>query len=196
MYDMKQFASVGKNVTLFSNIIFTRQENIHFNNSVIISEFCQFLGGRGIVIGNFVHIAAFVSVAGGGIFIIEDFSCVGAGSRIIAGSELVRGEGLVNPTVPQELRAVERSYVHIGKHVLVASDVIILPGVTIGDGAVIGSNSVVTHDIEPWTINIGSPTKITGKRRRDKIERLAEMAYKKEDIEPFDLKNSSHSKNL
>lgn len=36
---------------------------------------------------------------------------------------------------------------------------IILKGVTIGEGAVIGAGSVVTKDVEPWTIVAGNPAK-------------------------------------
>ena len=43
--------------------------------------------------------------------------------------------------------------------VWVGSRVIILKGVTIGPGSVIGMGSMVTKDIEPRTINVGSPSK-------------------------------------
>ena len=33
----------------------------------------------------------------------------------------------------------------------------ILKGVKIGKGAIIGSNSVVTKDVESWTVNVGNP---------------------------------------
>ena len=36
-------------------------------------------------------------------------------------------------------------------------DVTILKGVTIGEGAVIGAKSVVTKDVEPWTVVAGNP---------------------------------------
>ena len=32
-----------------------------------------------------------------------------------------------------------------------------LKGVKIGKGAIIGSNSVVTKDVESWTVNVGNP---------------------------------------
>ena len=35
-----------------------------------------------------------------------------------------------------------------------------LKGVSIGDGAVIGANSVVTKDIPPASIAVGSPAKV------------------------------------
>jgi acetyltransferase-like isoleucine patch superfamily enzyme len=37
---------------------------------------------------------------------------------------------------------------------------VILPGVKIGEGAVVGANSLVTKDVEPWTIVVGQPAKI------------------------------------
>ena len=36
----------------------------------------------------------------------------------------------------------------------------ILPGVTIGEGAVVGAASVVTRDVEPWTVVAGNPARV------------------------------------
>lgn len=47
----------------------------------------------------------------------------------------------------------------IGNDVWVGSHVIILGGVTIGDGAVIAAGSVVTKDVEPYSIVGGVPAK-------------------------------------
>ena len=41
---------------------------------------------------------------------------------------------------------------------------IVLPGVTIGEGAVVGAGSVVTKDVEPWTVVGGNPAKFIKKR--------------------------------
>jgi acetyltransferase-like isoleucine patch superfamily enzyme len=35
-----------------------------------------------------------------------------------------------------------------------------MPGVTIGQGAVIGAGSVVTKDIPPYSIAVGTPAKV------------------------------------
>ncbi|MBC7864465.1 MAG: hypothetical protein IAF38_15935, partial [Bacteroidia bacterium] len=40
----------------------------------------------------------------------------------------------------------------------------IMPNITIGEGAVIGGGSFVNKDIEPWSINVGSPAKKIGVR--------------------------------
>lgn len=50
--------------------------------------------------------------------------------------------------------------VHIGNNVWIGTNVIILPGVTIGDNAVIGAGSVVTKDIPPNVVALGTPCKV------------------------------------
>lgn len=47
----------------------------------------------------------------------------------------------------------------VGNGCWLATDVFVAPGIDIGDGAVIGARSSVFKNIEPNTINIGSPTK-------------------------------------
>ncbi len=54
--------------------------------------------------------------------------------------------------------------VMIGNDVWIGAYGIVLPGVTIGDGAVIAAGSVVTKDVEPYTIVAGVPAKEIGQR--------------------------------
>jgi acetyltransferase-like isoleucine patch superfamily enzyme len=66
-----------------------------------------------------------------------------------------------------------RGDVRIGNDVWIGFDTIILSGVTIGDGAVIGANSVVKHDVSPYTVSAGSPA--TFKRRRFELSAIAHL---------------------
>lgn len=50
--------------------------------------------------------------------------------------------------------------VTIGENVWLAARVIVLPGVTIGDDAVIGIGSVVTTNIPPRALAVGSPARV------------------------------------
>ncbi|EGJ30486.1 MULTISPECIES: DapH/DapD/GlmU-related protein [Moorena] len=52
----------------------------------------------------------------------------------------------------------------IGDRVWIAYRAIILPSVKIGEGAVIGAGSVVTKDVEPYTIVAGNPARLIRKR--------------------------------
>lgn len=73
----------------------------------------------------------------------------------------------------EELKFIEdRFLVTIGNDVWIGDNVTILDGIKIGDGAIIGTNSLVTKDIEPYTINIGSPSKFVKYRFDDDEIRL------------------------
>jgi acetyltransferase-like isoleucine patch superfamily enzyme len=45
----------------------------------------------------------------------------------------------------------------IGDRVWIGFDAVILKGVTIGEGAVVGARSVVSRDVEPYTVVAGNP---------------------------------------
>ena len=47
----------------------------------------------------------------------------------------------------------------IGNDVWIGNNVTIMQGIKIGDGAIIGTNSLVTKDIEPYTIVGGNPAR-------------------------------------
>lgn len=49
--------------------------------------------------------------------------------------------------------------------VWIGARVIILPGVHVGTGSIIGAGSVVTHDVEPYSIVGGNPAKLIRYRK-------------------------------
>ncbi|MCZ8192279.1 MAG: DapH/DapD/GlmU-related protein, partial [Microcystis sp. LE19-338.1B] len=55
---------------------------------------------------------------------------------------------------------IQSAPVVIEDHVWIGFNVGILKGVTIGKGAIIGAGSVVTKDVEPFTVVAGNPAKI------------------------------------
>ena len=52
----------------------------------------------------------------------------------------------------------------IGNDVWIGNSVTIMPGIKIGDGAIIATNSVVTKDVEPYSIVGGNPAQLIRKR--------------------------------
>lgn len=54
---------------------------------------------------------------------------------------------------------------NIGANVFIGAKSLILPGVYIGDGAIVGAGSVVTKDVEAWTIVGGNPAKFIKERK-------------------------------
>lgn len=78
----------------------------------------------------------------------------------------------------QTYRNRSKGKVIIGNDVWIGDSVTILSGVKIGDGAVIGANSLVTKNIEPYTIVGGVPTKLIKKRFDDKtIKKLLKVKW-------------------
>jgi len=72
----------------------------------------------------------------------------------------------------------------VGNDVWIGQNATILPGVHIGDGAIIGLNSVVTKDIEPYTIVAGNPAKVIRKRfDNELIELMLELKWWDKNIE-------------
>ena len=61
---------------------------------------------------------------------------------------------------PHERNIFSKVTVIIGDNVWTGKNVCIMPNVKIGNGAIIGANSVVTHNIPPYSVAVGSPAKV------------------------------------
>lgn len=167
-----QFRSIGHDVTIWPLAKIVAPETISIGDAVMIDDFVFLIGDPNTRIGSFVHIACHTSIVGGGEFEMDDFSGLSGGVRVYTGTEDYNGNSLTNPTVPEKYRMPNRSFVRIGKHAIIGTNSILLPGVTIGEGAAIGANSLVTRDCDPWTIYLGSPAKPYRRRPDEHIRRL------------------------
>lgn len=70
------------------------------------------------------------------------------------------------------LEVISKGDTVIGNDVWIGNGVTIMPGVKIGDGAIIGTNSLITKDVEPYTIVGGNPAREIRKRFDDKTIQL------------------------
>lgn len=53
---------------------------------------------------------------------------------------------------------------NLGHDTWIGHGAIVMPGLTIGNGAIIGAGSVVTKNVEPWTIVAGNPARVIRRR--------------------------------
>lgn len=169
---MNKFKKLGKNVKIYETAKIINPEVIEIEDFVQIDDFTFIYGGRGIHIGKYVHIASFVSVIGGGEFYIGDYGAIASGARIITGTNTYEGGFHMSAAAPRKQQNLKISFVKIERDGFIGTNAVIHPGITIGEGAIIGSNSLVLKDIEPWTINVGSPTKIIGKRPKVELKNI------------------------
>lgn len=84
---------------------------------------------------------------------------IGAGTKIITSSHIF--SDLTVPMINQGL-SFKSSY--IGNDVWLGFNSVVLGGVTIDSGSIIGANSVITKDIEAYSIVAGVPGRILKKR--------------------------------
>jgi acetyltransferase-like isoleucine patch superfamily enzyme len=160
---------IGKDVTIYPLAKIVNEQNVEIGDHSKIDDFVFINGGRGTRIGRYVHIASFVSIIGGGELEIGDYGAVACGARIITGTNTHKGGKRMSASLPLNQQGLEIGKVVIGKDAFIGTNVVVHPNVVIGEGAVIGSNSLVLQDIEPWSINVGSPAKRVGTREKVKL---------------------------
>jgi len=144
-------------------------ENIEFGKHIIIDDFVLIYAKEKIRIGNYVHIASFTSISGGGEFVMEALSAISSGCRIVTGTDDFKSFGFGNSTISNEFRNIQMGKIHLGKFAIIGGNSVILPNVTIGEGATVGAGSVVTKDLEPWGIYVGN--KRIGYRDKEAVMR-------------------------
>ena len=81
-----------------------------------------------------------------------------------------------------EIKKVEGFSAIVGNDVWIGESVKVADGVKIGDGAIVGASSLVVKDIEPYSVNVGIPTKIISYRFDQKqIEWLLKFKWWEKD---------------
>jgi galactoside O-acetyltransferase len=165
------FKSIGKNVLLSRKTSLYGVSRISIGSNVRIDDYCVISAGAGgIDIGNYVHIAVFVSLQGEGNITLEDYCGVSSRTAVYSSNDDYLGVFMSNPMVPDEYKGVNVADVRIGKHVLIGSSSVVLPGVTLKLGSAVGALSLVNRDCEEFTIYKGNPAKPIADRSRNLLE--------------------------
>jgi putative colanic acid biosynthesis acetyltransferase WcaF len=111
--------------------------------------------GNNMILGDHVDLAWGVLITTSGGVEIGDRTLVGYNTMIFS----------ANHVIPQNLERIfdaghSKQKVTIANDVWIGAGCIILPGVTIGEGAVIAGGSVVTKNVESFTMVGGVPAKL------------------------------------
>lgn len=145
---------------------------------------CHIIGGQAIEIGSYTEFADGVRLAtwNEGRLSIGNSCAIGHNSFITASNEirignnvLFGGNVLVSDNshgrcTPDELdippikrEVFSKGPVVIDDNAWIGQNACILANVHVGKGAIIGANSVVTHDVPPYCVAVGSPAKVIQK---------------------------------
>lgn len=169
--DLKRlsFKKLGCNVLISTRAAIYNSEEIEIGNNVRIDDFCVISGK--VILGNNVHITVFCNVSGGeaGVF-IGDFSGLAYGCHVFAQSEDYCGPYLNNSTVPRKFRHETKKPVHIGRHCIVGTNSVVVPGVTLADGTSVYAMSLITKSTQSWSVYFGRPARRIKSRSRTALE--------------------------
>lgn len=163
------FKSLGKNVQISTKASLYNCDLIEIGDFSRIDDFCV-LSGK-IQIGKFVHIAPMCLVAAGDTGIrIDDFAGLAYGVKIFAQSDDYSGETMTNPLIPRTYKKEFFAPVYLGRHVILGTNTVVLPGVHIGEGCSSGAMALIHRSTPPWGIYTGIPAKRVKERKRDLLE--------------------------
>ena len=166
------FCSVGENCLLSDKASYYNCQNISIGSHTRIDDFSVLSAGDGgIEIGNYVHLAIGVSLIGAGKILVQDFAGLSSRVSVYSSNDDYSGQFMTNPMVPSQYTNVTSLEVIIGKHVIVGSGSVILPGVTLDTGVAVGALSLVNKSCQEFGVYIGAPAK----KIRDRSKRVLEI---------------------
>lgn len=169
-------AGVGENVRVSRYARMYGAGRISIGNNSRIDDFCVLSAGEGgISIGSYVHIAVMVTLIGSGRITIGDFVGLSGRVSVYSSTDDFSGDVMTGPMVPPDYRRFDSRPVIIGRHAIVGTGSVILPGVEIGEGAAIGALSLVKTHVDEFTVVAGVPAVRVKARSRALLETEAAM---------------------
>lgn len=179
----KGLVMVGKGATIrYAN-------HLYAGNDLIIEDYAEVncMSSKNITIGNRVTIGRFAIIrpsnayggeVGEGLKIgnnssIGTYNYIGCSGFIDIGNNVMMGprvglfaenHNFERTDIPMQEQGVERKFITIADDCWIGANSVILSGVTIGKGSIIAAGSVVTKNVDPYSIMAGVPAKLIKKR--------------------------------
>jgi maltose O-acetyltransferase len=151
----------NKNKTFMNKVKYFFLKNVFkdLGKNVNIRPNINFVNGSNISIGDYSGI--------GDRCFLQDIGKIIIGQDVLMGPEVMiyTSNHKVQKDMIIRLQEYDVKDIVIEDDVWIGARVIILPGVTIGRGSVIGAGSIVTRNVDPYTIVAGVPAKVIGIRK-------------------------------
>jgi acetyltransferase-like isoleucine patch superfamily enzyme len=172
------FKALGSGVLIDRTVSLVNIENISIGGNTRIDAYSTLIATGEISIGSNVHISAHVYFAGRAGIELRDFSNISSGVRLYSVSDDFSGRTMTNPMIPERFKDLRFGRVTIGRHAIVGTGTVVLPGVEIGEGCAVGSLSLVKQSTEPWGIYAGIPARRIRERSRELLALETEFLKK------------------
>ena len=169
-YDILKNKKIGKNVIIRDTVIIYPFEDIEIGDYSRIEDFSKIVVGKGVKLGRYNHVNLFCSITGGEGYRANDFVTFSPNCHILTRSDdYINGVGSPFPG-----RRCICGEVIVERYVILGTGTTVLPGVTIGEGAATGAFTLVTKDLEPWTLYIGIPARKYKMRNKKNVLTMVE----------------------
>ena len=129
-------------------------KGVIISDGVIIAPY-----GGSIQIGASAYIGPYCVLYGHGDLTIGRNTAIGAHTIIVPANH-----GFKQPDCPIHVQPLTKEGITIGEDVWIGAGCKVLDGVRIGNSAVIGAGSVVTKNIDAYSIAVGVPARVAGTR--------------------------------
>lgn len=179
-FDVRKLAACGKNVIIGRTVRIRYPELVQIGDNCIIDDFTYI--STAMRLDDYVHIAAGCKLIGGQKCTVHmgRFSTLAPNVVLSAGSDDYRA-GIATPFVPEKYKGkVEYGDIELGKHCIVGSGTVVLPGVCFSDGASVGALSLVKRSLKSWTLYAGIPVSELGKRDKKNILAAEKSFYQEQ----------------
>lgn len=176
-----EFAELGDNVLVHETVVLVGTENISLGSNVRIDPYCVISAGKRVTIGSYVHIAAHVLLSGQAGITVNDFAGISHGAKLLSTSDDFSGGVLTGPTVPTDLRNVEKGCIVVSRHAVIGANSVVLPGTAVNEGAIVGALSLARGDLEAWKVHAGCPSRVVGARDKEGVLRAETALHRRSD---------------
>lgn len=182
------FKKSGNKILIGKNTSIKHKRNIIIGSNVTINDYTEINAEvkDSVVIGNNSNIGKYSvikctgtyknsksSIIIGNDFCCGDFCFFGCAGGIRIGNDVIMGQSVrfhaqnhifdkINILI-REQGTTQRGII-IDDDCWIGAGTVFLDGVKVGKGCVIGANTVVTRDIEPYSVAVGNPCRIIRKR--------------------------------
>jgi acetyltransferase-like isoleucine patch superfamily enzyme len=153
---------IGLGSHIHSSVHLLGKENIRVGRNTCVSQGSwlninhRHKGKIAIEIGNNCFIGKNNFFTSGDMISIGDYTLTSIDCKFIGSTHKIN-----DPEVPYLLTGTtDTDQIIIGVNCFIGAGVTVLGNVKVGHGSVIGANSLVLHDIPPFSIAIGNPAKI------------------------------------
>ena len=161
-YHKLRLGKIGKQVVIGKNVSLLRfTKNIFIDDNVVIKDGANLCScnsnatikiGKNTTVGFYTFIYSSLSIQIGANCLIAPFVYIVDSNHQINKNKLINQQDNISKKII------------IGADVWIATNSVILSGVKIGEGSIIAANSVVTKDVDPYTIVSGNPAKFLKNR--------------------------------